>query len=237
MWSTQSAVRNQHGYSLYNISKRSEHAGIILSMDVINKLENGKKAITGSTDCCIKIWNVGPCEIVSEKTYRYAHTDAVTDIACKPDSEFCFLSCSKDKNISLWDYRMSIPVVDWYEGEYAYNTVTWSTDHTQILAGNHHGDIHVFDSRTLKTILRQVQGFDHNQVHKIKANSDNDNLVAILGQSNVVKVFDIKNDFNLIYENKTANDFVRDVQWCRDDRNKFYTVGWDKEIAVHTVST
>lgn len=235
MWSTQSAARNQNGYSLYSISKKAEHVGLILSLDVLSSGENGLKAITGSSDSCIKIWNVGPCDLVSEKTYRYAHADAVTDIASKPDSESCFLTSSRDKSISMWDYRLATPVVNYYEGDFPYNTISWSTDLAQILAGNERGEIHVFDSRNLKTIFQQIQGFSHKPIHKIKVNCNNDNLVAVLGQSKVVKVFDMKNDFKLVYENDSAIDYVRDVHWCRDNSDSFYSIGWNKTAAVHSV--
>lgn len=232
MWSTQSPVRNESGYSLFDISKKSEHIGLILAMDITS---NRKKAITGSSDCCLKIWTIGPCDLVSDKTYRYAHGDAITEIANKPSSDFCFLTSSRDKSISLWDYRLQLPVVDCHDGEFGYSTVSWATNHTQLLAGNERGDVHIFDSRNLKSILKQVKGFSNKPVHKIKTNPNNDNLVAVLGQSNVVKVFDIKNDFKLIYENDSSNDYVRDVHWCRDNSNTFYSIGWNKQSGIHKV--
>lgn len=51
LWSTQSEVRKQNGYNLYQVSKKSEHIGSITSFCVMNN----HKAITGATDGCLKV--------------------------------------------------------------------------------------------------------------------------------------------------------------------------------------
>lgn len=51
LWSTQSEIRNQNGYNLYQVSKKSEHIGSITGFCVMNN----QKAITGATDGCLKV--------------------------------------------------------------------------------------------------------------------------------------------------------------------------------------
>lgn len=51
LWSTQSEIRNKNGYNLYQVSKKSEHIGPIISLCVMNN----RKAITGATDGCLKV--------------------------------------------------------------------------------------------------------------------------------------------------------------------------------------
>lgn len=51
LWSTQSEIRKQNGYNLYQVSKKSEHIGSITSFCVMNN----RKAITGSMDGCLKV--------------------------------------------------------------------------------------------------------------------------------------------------------------------------------------
>lgn len=245
MWSTQSAMRGKNGCCVYNIAKKAEHIGLVLSMDTLGDNTDELKAVTGSSDCCLKLWHIGACDVVSEKTYLHAHADAITGLAASPESKFCFVSCSRDKSISHWDYRVPTPVVDFYESDFAYNDIAWSVPnggHAQIVAGNECGEIHVFDSRNIKSLLKRLQGFSGKPVYRMKFNSNNiergnKNLVAVLGQSNVVKVFDTGNGYNLIYESNGASDFVRDVHWCHGDANKFYTVGWSEHTAVHEIKS
>lgn len=237
MWSTQSSAQSANEYSLFSISKKSEHIGIILAMNVIRNGNKALKAITGTNGRCLKIWTIGPSDLALYKTYRCAHGDAITDIVSKPDTDSSFLTSSRDKSISVWDYRLALPVVDYYQGEFGYNSISWSTNFTQILAGNETGEVHIFDSRNLKSTLQQVQGFNSKPIHKIKTNCNNKNFVAVLGQSNVVKVFDIKNDFKLVYEDDSATDYVRDVHWCGDKSNTLYSIGWKKHTGIHKVNT
>lgn len=46
-----------------------------------------KKAVTGSSDGCMKIWTIETCDIVSELMFRNAHAYSINDISTKPDSD------------------------------------------------------------------------------------------------------------------------------------------------------
>lgn len=53
LWSPKSEVRSINEYCLFMIGECNEHIGIVLSMDLL--MNGGIKAVTGSSDCCIKV--------------------------------------------------------------------------------------------------------------------------------------------------------------------------------------
>lgn len=53
LWSTQSEIRRRNGYSLFQVAKKTEHFGLISGF-TINGNEKDK-AVTGSTDGCLKV--------------------------------------------------------------------------------------------------------------------------------------------------------------------------------------
>lgn len=69
LWSTQSEIRQKNGYSLYQVSKKTEHFGLITGFTVFDGSKKDR-AVTGSMDGCLKVWQLGPCDLISEHTYR-----------------------------------------------------------------------------------------------------------------------------------------------------------------------
>lgn len=128
LWSTQSDIRNECGRKLSKIASRTEHMSAINAFDVIAS-GNQARAVTVSSDRCVKIWEIGPCDIFSERTYRHAHADVVTDVTVKPNCESMFCTASDDKSFNIWDRRLVKPVVAFQEGHtVAYTTCQWLTD-------------------------------------------------------------------------------------------------------------
>lgn len=236
LWSTQSEIRKQTGYSLFNIAKKTEHIGIIQAMDILRY--DNLKVITASTDKCIKLWNVGPCDLVSERTYRYAHSDCINGVASKPNSNSVFCICSSDQSFSIWDYRLSVPVVNEHEKHIVrYTTCNWLINGSgidSIYLGDECGNVQIFDSRNIENPVKLLNVHDR-PIHKIKP-YPNGNLLAILGQSNTIKVFDGNYNFKQIYFNSNANDFIRDICWKNGNTSKtFYSIGWNKQVKEHKI--
>lgn len=231
LWSTQAEVRNQHGYCLFNIGRQFEHVGIIQSMDIFRK--DGFKALTGSSDGTIKIWDMGAGDLLSLNTYRYAHTDSITGISTSSKEGDIFVTCSRDKCFNIWDKRLAKPIVDYNENHsVAYTTIYWSLNNEcddKIVLGDELGSVHTVDTRNLKEFVHSFRPFE-TPIHKI---SFENNLCAVLANSNQVKVFKVDDSFNKLYENSEALDYVRDVQWTGSD--EFYTIGWDSQLRKHKI--
>lgn len=192
---------------------------------------SNEKAITGSsTDNCIKLWNISSCDIVSEFTFRYAHADVVTGLSSKPFDSHLFVSCSRDRSISIWDTRNVRPVTDVHEGQYAYTTIKWFEKNgvEYLVAGDETGCIKVYDPRNLSTVTNTISV--HNRpVVKIR---ENNGLMAVLTQSRVINVLDTETNYENVYTNSEAIDDVRDALWT--GFRSFASIGWDSLVSKHS---
>lgn len=232
LWSTQAEVRSRHGYCLFNIGSRSEHVGMITSMDIFSA--NYTKAVTGDSDGCIKIWDMGTGDLCSLHTYHYGHIDLVPSISSKHTSEYIFASCSHDKSFKIWDYRQSEPVVNinTKSSKYGLTSIYWTglnESNEELYIGDETGCINIVDTRNMSTFVNTIQYF-HSPIHKIKFEQKR---FVILGIDKTVKVVDITDKPIIIYDNNDQIDYVRDAYWC--DKNKFYTVGWNMQVKRHLI--
>lgn len=189
-------------------------------------------AITGSsTDNCIKIWSIDVCDLISEHTYRYAHTDTVMGLSVKPEDGHLFASCAYDGNLLIWDHRSLKPVVKHFSGGPSFTTVDWSNSSgvEQILLGDVNGELHTYDPRNIQVALKSINVCNRS-IHKLKPNNG---LVAVLSQSNKINVLNTQANYSVVYRNAEAVDFVRDVYWTGD--KAFKSIGWDKKLSTHSV--
>lgn len=232
LWSTQSAVRQKNGYSLFQVAKKSEHFGSITGFCIIGK----KKAVTGSMDGCLKVWDLEPCDLVSERTYRNAHQQMITDISIKPQSEDIFATTSRDRNLSIWDIRSAFPMVNVCKNvDFANTACLWLRNDgiEKLYLGDDNGTIHVYDPRNLNNSLMTKKLFDR-PIYKFQLNPDG-KLLCVLGQTNTLTVIDTGPQADTIYTDSTANDYVRDICWKMSDSKTFCSIGWNKNVARHTI--
>lgn len=233
LWSTQSQIR-QNNETCYLVSKIGEHIGGIRAMDLLGK----NKAITASTDAFIKIWDIESCDLISKKTYSNAHGNIIKGLCSKPDSDRMFASCSDDRKLVIWDIRSSEAISAMWKNPRVENTTcSWQkiNDKELLFLGDIAGDVHVFDPRNLKDALDKHHLFDW-PIFKFKK-SQNAKLLCVLAQCSTIKVVSNSADMGLIYENSTAEDYVRDVCWLKNNgTNKqiLYSVGWNKSVHKHT---
>lgn len=229
LWSTQSEMRRKDGYSLFNIAKKTEHTGIIQAMDVMR--DNGQLfVITGATDRSIRLWNIGACELATERVYRTAHVDSVTGISSKPDGTL-FCSCSRDRTFSIWDFRVAKPVIDFHEEHpVAYTTCKWNGN--WIYVGDESGNLQVYDTRKgYEKPLQTLRVFDR-PIHKIRLNGNKS--MAIMGETSRMKVLDPQNNYKVLYDYDSNDDYVRDICWRQGtDGKEFYTVGYNSHVKAH----
>lgn len=235
LWSTQSEMRQKSGYSLYKMSAKSEHSGYVSAMELLGGNEKSK-AITGSSDGCIKVWTI-LTDLVSENVYRYAHCGIIKGISSKPGSDFMFASCSQDRLLSIWDKRAQKPVVAFCENQRVENTTClWQSVNGKelIYLGDASGDVYIYDPRKLNEVSARKHMFDQ-PIHKFKV-SPNGSVLSVLGQSETLKLCTNDTNMTILQECSPSTDFVRDICWSTkaNQQNTFYTVGWSKSIEKNT---
>lgn len=233
MWSTQSAMRSETGYNLFNIASKTDSLSVINSIDILSGENENKKVITASADCSIRIYNIGSVDLISERVYKFAHSDVVEDISSHPTDDSLFSSCSSDKSFSIWDIRMAKPVIGYHENHIVgYKSCKWITaDHIYI--GDESGTIYVYDVKNFATPIQTLNVFNR-PIYRLKSNENN---LCVIGQSNHFKIFDTSNNqLNMIYDDENADDFVRDICWIKKNKKltkQFYTIGYNKHVKRH----
>lgn len=236
LWSTQSEVRQQDGYNLFSVAKKTEHFGIVTGFTLLGGAE--KVAVTGATDGCLKIWKIESCDLLSDKTYRLAHLEAITDIASKPQSSHMFATSSRDRYLSIWDIRSNAPKVGCCKNEDFANTACfWNNNGgvEHIYLGDDSGTVTIYDPRKLDESVAKHKLFDR-PVYKFKVNLSG-KLVGVLSQSPTLKVVNATAAFDTVYTDCKASDYVRDICWAKlnPQNNNFLSVGWSKHVAKHSI--
>ncbi|KAJ6649760.1 Protein valois [Pseudolycoriella hygida] len=232
LWSTKAEIRN--GYCAYSIARRSEHVGRIDVLELCHK--DGIKALTGSTDCCIKVWDLGGADLCSSFTYRFAHAGQVTGLSSSHSMPTVFSSCSRDKKWAIWDHRQSRPITTLSLTHFfPYTTLYWSDNaekYENLFIGDETGCVYVFDIRNPLRYVEMLQVYDGKPIHNL---SFEGNCLAVLGQTNVLKVFDTSKANKEIYSNSDAQSNVRDLYWT--DVDSFYTIAWGSGMHKHKLPT
>lgn len=227
LWSTKAEIRN--GYCPYNIVRRSEHIGRVDALELFHK--NGTQALTGSTDSCIKVWDLGGGDLFSSNTYRHAHAGHVTGLSSSHSMQTVFASCSRDKKWAIWDHRQRKPITTIsLTHDFPYTTIYWSDSqegNENLFIGDDSGSVYVFDIRNPLTHIEMFTAFNR-PIHKL---SFEGKFLAVLGQTNVFKVFDTSKENKEIFCNSDAKSNVRDIYWS--DAKSFYTIAWDTGLQKH----
>lgn len=190
------------------------------------------------------MWQLDPCDIVSQETYRYAHRDVITDISGKPQSNDIFATCSRDRYLSIWDKRNRLPMVDFcINADYANTACFWSSvgGVERLYLGDDTGTVHIYDPRQLKQLIQSHELFDR-PVYRFKMHPD-EKLLCVLGLSTTFNVIDTTDDAKILHTNSQSDDYVRDVCWklaATSQTNKsssssatFYSVGWNRNVYHH----
>lgn len=236
LWSTQCEIRQKNGYNFFQVAKKSEHIGMVTGFSMLGGNKN--KALTGSSDGCLKVWKVEPCDLVSEKTFQYAHKEVITDISAKPQSNDLFATCSRDRFLSIWDLRSRLPLINSCTSEFPNTACLWSKCDgvEKLYLGDDSGALHIYDPRKLDVCLATQNILDR-PIYKLKLNPVN-KLIGVLGQTNTFKLIDTTHKMGTVYAEPNAIDFVRDICWVNiKDRpqHSFFSVGWSKLVKHHSI--
>lgn len=239
LWSTQSEIRQKDGFSLFQVAKKTEHFGLINGFTVLDGAKKDK-AVTGSTDGCLKVWQLASCDLVSEKTFRYAHKESITDISSKPQSDDLLATCSRDRLLSIWDLRSSAPLVNSCKNdEFANTACLWTKINgvENLILGDDSGTMYIYDPRKLDQYL-VTQNIFERPIYKFRLNPSK-KLLCVLGQTNTLKVVSTTMPgAETVYTNSSASDYVRDACWINnknEEEQTFYSIGWNKHVGQHSI--
>lgn len=114
----------------------------------------------------------------------------------------------------------------------ALETVQWNRerepDLNKIYLGDESGSLFVLDRRSPKKIIKSCKPYNR-AMHKLILKNDK---LAAIGKTNEIKIFKMINDeFELIFHNDKATNFIRDLLWI--DENEFIAIGWDNYHMKH----
>lgn len=226
-------------------SSRSEHDHAVLSVSVS---DDKNKAVTGSMDKCIKVWDV-TSDLISEHTFRPAHKDHVTCVAMRDFSNL-FVSCSLDGAALLWDTRLSKPAQVIYEDvAIGLKSVAWGQD-SQVVIGSTMGELCSVDTRNRGVVWSKAVSTPR-PIHRIVVNNTHKNLLAVCADDMEVRVIDshsaagtpvhhsaegtLRNhsaDGTLVYSDLRHRDYVRGLTWVPGS-DTLISCGWDRQVLLH----
>lgn len=133
----------------------------------------------------------------------------------------------------MWDHRQRKPITSIsLTHDFPYTTLYWSDsqeNNENLFVGDESGFVYVFDIRNPVQHIDVITAFNY-PIHKL---SFEGKFMAVLGQTNVIKVFDTSKGNKEIYTNSDAKSNVRDIHWS--DVNAFCTIAWDTGLQKHQV--
>lgn len=114
------------------------HSGIVFS---VTFSPDGSTLVSGGADGVIIFWNAG--DIHQRASITQAHVAPVWQLAFHLDGEWV-ASAGEDGQVILWNAATQERVQQWSQG-YGVKTLLFSTDGTRLIAGNNHGQIHIYE--------------------------------------------------------------------------------------------
>ena len=117
---------------------------------------NGRRVVSGSRDCTIRIWDTGTGELIAGPFE--GHTYAVWAVAFSPDGTRV-VSGSEDHTIRMWDTKAGELVAGPFEGHtYAVLSVAFSPDGRRVVSGSRDRTIRIWDAGTGELVAGPFEG-------------------------------------------------------------------------------
>ncbi|MEW6491157.1 MAG: hypothetical protein AB1589_01210, partial [Cyanobacteriota bacterium] len=107
------------------------------SVNAVAVTADGKRAISGSFDTTLKVWNL---ETGEELFSLKGHSDWVNAVAVTGDSKQA-ISASDDNTLKLWDLETG-EVIASFTGEYPLSCCAVAPDGVTLVAGERSGRVH-----------------------------------------------------------------------------------------------
>ena len=192
----------------------------------VDRLET--KSISCGYDMSLLVLDLN--NFVATKCYRYAHSAVIWDNAFNQFDDNLVMTCSRDKNVLLWDLRKQRPASKVTQISTEPTALCWSQkDMSCAFIGTGSGEVLSVDIRNCK-IEGSTKNSTSSRIHRIK-NLFNGRVLAICSDDNYLLVVDSK-CLETIYEDKTSHsNWVRAVT---QHNNILYSVGRDTRLVCHS---
>ncbi|KAK9308694.1 hypothetical protein QLX08_001416 [Tetragonisca angustula] len=203
------------------------------SLLTLSAFADKEHIVSGGMDCCIKVWDIS--ELMATYSFGFAHTDIITCVDAKPESDTEFVSTSYDCEALMWDIRLSKPAQSILKRDAGLTAICWSFKQPNIVAiGTDDGEIIMVDVRKGNVNVLSISSAFSRPVHRLLFNPNSGRMeeLAACCDDVCVEVFDINNQFSLIYKDDRHTDFVRDLTWFD---SHLYSCSWDTVVLKHTI--
>jgi len=214
--------------SVHCLGYACQHDDSVLTASVFH----GKtRLVTGGMDCCLKVWNL--TDLIAEYSFNGAHRNIISCVDARPKSDDTFASSSLDGEAVMWDVRKEKPAEVMYtmsRGQLL--AVAWSPNEEQTLAvGCVDGTVGLVDIRRPGNFVSHSNVFKRS-IHKLKFDPKRPHLLAACCDDTEVKVLNVTNQLETIYEDRRHGDFVRGIAWHKEN---LLSCSWDNTVLEHHI--
>lgn len=209
-----------------------EHDDVITCLDTWQGSSH-VLAATVSHDCSLRVWSP---ELTVVSSYCPAHTQPLNSVSCH-SHPYLIATSSRDLTVRVWDTRQPKPAVVVYRSSATPpSLVSWhpGQEHS-LLVGSQTGEVWLQEIRVPRSPPTLTAVMDR-EVRRARWAGHDKSLVAITGDTNVVKVLDVTdNNIQEIYVDSRHSDYARGVAWNPVD-HALWTAGWDQKVLRHVVN-
>ena len=152
-WVTQARVRVRDACTLDD-EQYSGHTDWVMSVAIS---PDGKRVVSGSNDCTIRVWDVETGAPVIMSQMR--HLGSVRFVTFSPDRKH-IASGGGDKVIRIWDAETGEPVqtLEWHSGCDWVSCGAYSSDGSKIVSGSGDGMLRLWDTSTGRPLNERMTG-------------------------------------------------------------------------------
>ncbi|MEK8017711.1 MAG: BACON domain-containing carbohydrate-binding protein, partial [Candidatus Parabeggiatoa sp.] len=179
---------------------------------------DGKKALSGSTDHTLKLWDIASGQLI--RTFQ-GHSDDVQSVVFSPNGSQA-LSGSNDGTLKLWEIASGNVIRTFQGHSRQVSSVTFSFDGKKALSGSYDGTLKLWDVSSGQ-LIRSFQG-DSNRVNSVALSPDGS--MALSGSDGgTLKLWDMSSG-QLIRSFQGHSEWVRAVVFSADGK-KALSGGFD----------
>ncbi|XP_016962627.1 protein valois-like [Drosophila biarmipes] len=239
VWSTYAKVRSpQTPYCLFLLGESPAHPTPISQLSVCRA--DRQRAVSGSPDGTLNVWDYSGADLVSSYHTRCAHTDKMTALATPSASHDQFVTCDRGGCARLWDVRAAAPSSTCLYADssrlLSFTSAAWASPtelqgDNYVYIGDYDGMVHTLDIRVPRKLAESREYFDQGHVSQLLINGP---LLAAMSNSPAsVKVADVQADQEFIYSHRDTHTRLTDAVWTGD--STLITIGYGRKMVSHAI--